>query len=108
MQIKIREDHYNPKDKDSLQGYGIELRCEKNFYENISDNKTPSDIEYLKAALETKLKSSLSSQYKKNLVFVFNLISKKCKNEISNEDIKSIILSFDKGTTQKMVKNHNL
>jgi hypothetical protein len=34
FQIKIREDHYNPKDKDSFQGYGIELRCEKDFYEN--------------------------------------------------------------------------
>jgi len=74
--------------------------------ENISGYKTPSDIEYLRTALETKMKSSLSSQYKKNLVFVFNLISKKCKNEISKEDIKSIILSFEKGTTQKMVKNH--
>ena len=55
--------------------------------ENISENKTPSDIEYLNAALEIKLKSSLSSQYKKNLAFVFNLISKKCKNEISKEYI---------------------
>ena len=74
--------------------------------DSISGNNTPSDMEYLRTALEIKLKSSLSTQYKQNLVFVFNLISKKCKNEISKEDIKSIILSFEKGTTQKMVKNH--
>ena len=58
--------------------------------DSISGNNTPSDMEYLRTALEIKLKSSLSNQYKQNLVFVFNLISKKCKNEISKEDIKSI------------------
>ena len=41
--------------------------------------KLPLILNTLEAALETKLKSSLSSQYKKNLVFVFNLISKNVK-----------------------------
>ena len=66
-----------------------------------------SDLEYLKRALEIKLKEGYSEKYKSMLVFSFNSLQAVIKNAVVDRDaISKALNKYPSGTSHNTIKRH--
>jgi integrase len=66
-----------------------------------------SDLDYLKRALEIKLKEGYSEKYKSMLIFSFNSIQAVIKNAVvDREAISKVLNKYPSGTSHNTLKRH--
>lgn len=66
-----------------------------------------NDKEYLKAALDIKLKSNYSDKYKSTLSYVFNILNKSVKGDcVVKNDIGSLLNSYSSEVSHNTIKRH--
>ena len=80
----------------------------KLVYNKATDkNKTRTDLEYLKLALERKLKSNLSKKYLETLEFIYLKIREINKDgEVNEQTIEKLLSNYVNATSYNTIRTH--
>ena len=71
------------------------------------ENKTRTDLEYLKLALERKLKSNLSKKYLETLEFIYLKIKEISKDgEVNEKTIEKLLSNYVNSTSYNTIRTH--